>query len=106
MLIEPEGSPRHDHASEYRPGLSMSRRRSQARSMLCVLSQVGVASRTTPICSKSTRSPVRRSRFTVGSMTHRLMRGAAQRGLTDDAPGKPLIHSGFYLTFVATGSDT
>jgi hypothetical protein len=41
MLIEPEGSPLLDHVSEYRPGLSMPRRRSQARSMLRALSQVG-----------------------------------------------------------------
>src|SRR5215510_9056785 len=32
MLIEPEVSPRHDHSREYRPGLSMPRQRSQARS--------------------------------------------------------------------------
>jgi hypothetical protein len=34
MLIEPAGWPLLDHVNECRPGLSMPRRRSQARSML------------------------------------------------------------------------
>lgn len=57
MLIEPEGLPRSDHASEYTPGLSMPRRRSEARSMLRVPSSAPMSNCTDRFQIPSCRPP-------------------------------------------------
>jgi hypothetical protein len=55
MLIEPVGLPRQDHVSECGPGLSMPRLRSQARSMLCASSQLGVDKHLRPLRQRRER---------------------------------------------------